>query len=425
MLGSGKSERRATITDKNPGQLRSLQARVFVLTWFSYASYYLTRKNFGVAKTTLGAEYGIDSSVLGGIDTLYLGLYALGQFINGGLGDRVGARKMLGYGMIGTGVCAALFSTGSAAYLFGIAFGLNGLCQATGWPNNVKAMGPWFNRKQRGKVMGIWCTNYQVGGLVATALATYLIAHYSWQVAFQVPALWVSAMGACILLFLVERPRDVGLPPVEEEETVSVPSERAPFMAMLRIPALWALGGAYFGLKLIRYSLLFWLPYYLETALGYGQEDAGYMSTAFEAGGIVGTIGIGWLTDRYFPKNRSRLTVPVLLGLAVALWLYQYLGSTGAMANIGTLALVGFMLFGPDALISGAAAQDLGGTRATGSAAGIINGLGSIGGMASGIMLPFYERSGAWDMLFYTFVVLALISAAALMPLAIKGGPAR
>jgi sugar phosphate permease len=44
-----------------------------------------------------------------------------------------------------------------------------------------------------------------------------------------------------------------------------------------------------------------------------------------------------------------------------------------------SLGLAGFMLFGPDALLSGVGAIDVGSKRGALAAAGIINGMGSIG----------------------------------------------
>ena len=406
--------------------LRSLRIRVFALTWVSYASYYLTRKNLAVVKDRLNLDLGISVGTLGAIDTLYLSLYALGQFVNGALGDRFGARRIIGIGMIASAVTAFVFGLGSTAAVFLLAFGVNGYFQSTGWPNNVKAMTPWFGRRSRGKIMGFWCTNYQVGGLVATPLATVLLVHIGWRAAFFVPGVWVAAIGAVILLFLVERPEDRGLPPVEDAELPQADSVTAPkvaFAEMIRIPAIWALGGAYFGLKLIRYSLLFWLPFYLRRSLGYSEGAAGYLSVTFEAGGIIGAIATGWISDRYFPNRRALLTAPMVLGLAFALYLYQQVGALGMVANGLSMALVGFLLFGPDALISGAAAQDLGGGGAAGSAAGIINGLGSIGAAFQGLVTAGVSERWGWGALFYVFVGLALCSGLALVPLALRKSP--
>ncbi len=408
----------------SPPELRKLQVRTFALTWLSYASYYLTRKNFAVVKTTLLGTYGISQIQLGIADTLYLAAYALGQFVNGALGDRFGARRVIGAGMLGTAALAiALGASGTAIAFIGL-FAINGFFQSTGWPNNVKAMQPWFTRRARGLVMGVWCTNYQVGGLVATALATFLLTTWGWRTAFFVPGVWVSAVGMMILLFLVERPQDRGLPPVEPDEAQPGGGARsggvATFVRMLRIPAIWSLGGAYFGLKLIRYSLLFWLPFYLNQALGYDRGAAGYLSTAFEAGGIVGAIAVGWATDRFVPNRRGLVLAPMILVLAGALFVFQAVGSAGDFALMSSLALVGFLLFGPDALISGAAAQDIGGGEAAGSAAGIINGLGSIGAVLSGIVTATVSKAYGWETLFWVFVGFAILSSLALVPMAFR-----
>mgnify|MGYP002149783556 CR=1 FL=1 len=67
-----------------------------------------------------------------------------------------------------------LYATMTAVPML-LAFAVNGFFQSTGWPGNVKAMQPFFSAGQRGRVMGIWTTNYQAGGLAATALATFLL----------------------------------------------------------------------------------------------------------------------------------------------------------------------------------------------------------------------------------------------------------
>ncbi len=430
-------------------KLRALQWRVAILTWVSYASYYLTRKPFSVVKSRLQSDLGISEVALGAIDTAYLGLYAVGQFVNGALGDRVGARRMIGIGMLASAAVSLAMGFASTTVMFLVLAGINGLFQSTGWPNNVKAMTPWFQASSRGKVMGLWCTCYQVGGIAATALATALLVTIGWRWAFRVPGCWVAGVGMIILLFLVERPQDKGLAAVDlqpdgdasarqgrpvagqDDASVAEPEppgdptpgqhepQRVGFAAMIREPVVWSLGLAYFGLKLIRYSLLFWLPYYL-TKIGYDEGTAGYLSTAFEAGGIIGAIGVGWLSDKQFAGARARLLVPMLVALAGALGLYRLVGETGIVANALSMALVGFLLFGPDALISGAAAQDVGGGASAASAAGIINGVGSIGAMLQAVVTVGVRQTWGWSVLFYIFIGLALLSAAALVPMALR-----
>lgn len=406
------------IPETSQQALRALQVRAFVLTWLSYASYYFTRKNLAVTKSRLHDTMGLSTAALGSIDTLYLVAYAVGQFANGALGDRIGPRRLIALGMMASAITALCFGLGSSYALMLIAFGINGLFQASGWPGNVKAMQPFFGPDQRGRIMGLWTTNYQVGGLLATVLATWLLAHYGWRAAFIVPALWVATIAIIVFFALVEKPTDRGLPAVVQEPAVAhglpQPSDAAqpePSMAQLmRSPVLLMLGSAYFGLKLIRYSLLFWLPFYLRRHFHYSEAQAGYLSLPFELGGILGSIAIGWLSDRYFRKKRLAVAAPALVGLGAAVLAYQSLGHLGMGWNIALLSAVGFLLFGPDSLLSGTMSQEIGGARATGRVAGIINGMGSVGATLSPLLVAWVSESLGWAPLFYGFVGLTLLA---------------
>jgi sugar phosphate permease len=79
---------------------------------------------------------------------------------------------------------------------------------------------------------------------------------------------------------------------------------------------------------------------------------------------------------------------------------------------------VGALLFGPDALLSGAAAQDAGGAAAAATATGLVNGVGSIGGMLEGVTLPAVSAHFGWQAMFPVLAVLALCAALALLPAA-------
>src|SRR4051812_11897814 len=381
------------------------RVRVFALTWVSYATYYFARKNFPVAKRTIQTELGISTAGLAAIDTGYLATYAFGQFAGGWLGDKIGSRRLVGYGMILSALCIAGFGASSSAMLFAIFFGLNGFVQATGWPGNVKAMAGWYGPKERGAVMGFWSTCFQAGPLAATALAAYLLAHYGWRTAFFGPAVWVGLVGLLVLAFLVEK---------EPEQKATRTQVKGAARDALRNPIVWLLGGSYFGMKLIRYCIDFWLPYYLEKSLGYQRDTAAYVSTAFQFGGIFGAIIIGWPSDKLFPGRRGAIAAICTVALALALVLYGKVATFGLWTNFAAMALVGFCLFGPDSLISGVAAQDLGGPLAAATVAGFINGCGSVGAIAQGALVAGVSARFGWHAVFQALMLLAALSSIAL-----------
>lgn len=401
----------------------ALQA--WTLTWFAYATYYLGRKGFSISKKTLSTELSLSEAALGAIDAAYLGAYAAGQFISGLVGDRVGARRLVGYGLLGSALCCALFGASSGALVFGALFLANGLFQATGWPGTTRAMGEWTTPENRGTVMAFWSTCYQVGGIAANALCGYLLVRHGWRSAFLVPALLLTLVAFAILIGLPRAPRaeapassPADSPTGTRADALRVEAAlvRDAQRSVLRSGLLWSYGASYFFIKFIRYAILFWLPYFLSTTLDYRADVAANVSSAFEIGGIVGVIAVGMLSDRWSALSRPTLCALSLLVLSLALFAYSRFAGHGILVNALILAVIGAFLFGPDALLAGAAAQDAGGTRAFATATGFVNGLGSVGGMVEGFVVPQLSARFGWSALFPTLLVLALASAAALVP---------
>lgn len=399
----------------------------WTLTWVAYATYYVGRKGFSVSKKTLATQLGASEAVLGAIDTAYLTCYALGQFTSGLIGDRWGARRLVGLGLLGSSLCCVWFGASSAALLFGLAFAANGLFQATGWPGTTRAMAEFTTRENRGTVMSIWSTCYQFGGIFANALCGYLLVHFGWRSAFFGPALILALVGGSILWLLptqapeglAKTPDPGAAPEVAEERELVRRSQRA----LLESPILWSFGISYFFIKFIRYTILFWLPFYLATRLAYAPDVAANVSSAFEVGGIVGVLVIGTLSDRVRALSRPAVAALSLVGLAVALFAYARFLGRDVVANAVLLAAVGALLFGPDALLSGAAAQDAGGPRAAAWATGFVNGVGSVGAMIVGLVVPAISRRYGWPTLFPLLVLAALLAATALVPVLLRRHP--
>jgi sugar phosphate permease len=423
------------------------------MSWASYFSYYFTRKNFSAVKSSIG----LAEVWLKWIDFAYLLGYCVGQFVAGALGDVIGPRLMVTAGMLGTAVITVVFATADslttsfiAVYI--VCSALNGLFQATGWPGNGKLMTSWYPAETRGEVMGYWGTCYQLGGLAATAVAGWLL-EWGWHTVYYGAATWVASMAIAYWISVRDRPSDVGYADLDEapvgagvgadagaaaagvdgtqrngepalpSEPARVPTaaelaarRRAHWGILLRNPLTYFLGLCYFGLKLMRYGFLFWLPYYLHVSLGYGKREAVFVSIAFELGGALFVVVAGLVADRLLGKRRILVASACSLLLFGSLFLYRELGTQGVVPNIAILMLVGGFLFGADTLVSGAAAQDLGGPHAASLACGLINGLGSMGAVAQALLLLPVKNAFGWDGVFVMFQAMAVLSCVVLLP---------
>jgi sugar phosphate permease len=398
--------------------LRRARHIAFVLSWVAYATYYFGRKGFGVVKQPLRQDLGFTEIELGAIDTGFLAAYAVGQFVSGYLGDRVGARRLVGYGMLLSAAACALFGSSASVLAMVVLFVVNGLAQSSGWPGTTRTIAEWTTPAERGTVMGLWSTCYQVGGLLATFAVGEVAERYGWRASFQSVALLLFGVGLLVLWRLPTRGvalADATTETRHEPEHQRAERRRAQ-LAVLKSVTLWFYGVSYFFVKLIRYALLFWLPYYLASAFDYTTSEAARMSTAFDAGGLVGVILLGRISDRSQRFSRALLTVFWLIGAVFALAAYAWFGATSAIVNALLLALVGALLFGPDAMLAGAAAQDAGGSHAPSLATGFVNGIGSLGALLQGLFVPAIAARFGWPALFPVFVGLAVLAVLALLP---------
>jgi len=109
--------------------------KIFGITWLAYAGFYLTRASFAVAKIGISDDPNItmSSEQMGIIDGIYLIGYAIGQFVWGYLGDKVGTRKIVLGGLTASIIAGFAMGVSSIMLAFGVFALMQGLSQSTGW----------------------------------------------------------------------------------------------------------------------------------------------------------------------------------------------------------------------------------------------------------------------------------------------------
>lgn len=398
----------------------SLQTRMVLLSYLAYFFYYFTRKHLGVATPAM-VESGFSDTTIGWVQTAYGVCYAIGQFLSGALGDRLGPRIALTFGMILSGIATLAFGIFPIMGVLVVCLSINGLFQSTGWPNACKVVSQWVGFRHRGRVMGIWMTCYIFGSMAANLVAGYVLGKSGWREVFLVTGAAVIVIGIVQGLFLINRPEDRGHRLERRVSATPEGSAKGGFMLMIRQPSILLLGACYTGLKFVRYSFFAWSPYYLASQIGMAKDSAAYVSNGFEVGGILGLAAGGWFGDRYFSNNRVRLALVALLGMIAAVLLYRVISAGGGIwGNAAGLGAIGFFLYIADSIVSGTAAQDIGGAESTASAAGIINGIGSTAQLFAGIVPIWLKNTWGWDAVFVSFIVLAVFSCLAVLPVALR-----
>ena len=379
---------------------KSWRAKVFVATWLSYVGFYFCRKPFSAAKNAIGHDLGWSTQTLGNVWTAYLIAYAVGQFLASGMGTKLGPRKNVLIGM-GVSVCVTI-AMGIAVtpmIMAGLA-AMNGIAQATGWSGNVGTMASWFHKQERGRVMGAWSTNFTVGALASGWVMGAVLDIWTWQSAFFTGAGVLAVVWLQFYFLQRNRPGDVGLTPIDDPLT-SVDESKEP--TALRSTKLsreqWTnvllVGGFYFCAKLIRYAVWSWATYFLANTYLLTDKQSNMYSTVFDVAGLAGAFVTGWMSDRFFHSRRAGASLVMMVAMTGCMALLIAFGDASVTVFVVLLGAVGFTLYGPDALLSGAGAMDIGGRHAATFATGVIAGFGALGPIVQELVISrMYDSKG-------------------------------
>lgn len=379
-------------------------------------------------------EFNLSKTVMGGVLTALFTMYAIGQFVNGQLGDKVGARRLLFIGIIGSAILNLIFGflpniiTGMM-----LVWGLNGYLQSMGWCSCVKTIANWFPRKTRGKAAGLLGTSYQIGSAASWALSGFVVGLFGWRWAFWLPGILLVLFGLHWLIRVRNAPEEVGLPSIEEEESGIEKAElkkdhhlgfKFTLKTVLTRKRIWAAAFALFCLNIIRYGFLDWAPTYMFEVQKAAISLAAYKAMAIPLAGSFGAVFAGWISDKVFKHRRAPIAMIMLLFLALFSWLYPMVPVGNWVLSMIVLIVIGFMTYGPHVMIVTAMPMDFASRKAAASAAGFIDGWGYIGAAITGVGSGFLIDNFGWDYAFY-FWILGALGAAAIMAVLWKYGPVK
>jgi len=360
--------------------------RILIASYLAYGGYYLTRKAFTICKTTIAKDLNWQLGDTAHIWTAFLVAYMLGMFINSFIGRRWGPRVLLLGGLGLSIIINVIFGFANSFATFLVFMFFNGLVQASGWPGSVGAVAHWLRPAERGTIMGFWSTNYLFGSMLVKSIGGFLLGHYGWRWSFWGCTLLSFGVWWLVFLWQRNRPQDVGLEPIIEEES-SVPravvasqADRVTLKQYAQLaanPIILAMGASYFCVKFLRYALDSWLPAFLNIQ-GMDVARASYYSQIFDFAGLGGVLLAGWALDHWFKGNWAAVSACMAIGvIAGYVTVIKFGGSPVALAVC--FGLVGFMLYGPDTLLCGAASVQVAGETNAVAVAGLVNGLGSFG----------------------------------------------
>ena len=422
-------------TPKTKHSFQYWQWRVILSTMGGYSVYYFVRKNFSFAMPALGDEYGISNTSFGIILTLVGLIYGVSKFVNGVLSDRTNARWHLSFGLA---ICVVLnvafgwsdklsamitghtdgpdFINGMVAVI-AVLLVLNNIFQGCGFAPCNHLLAHWIPPKELATKTAIWNTSHSAGAAIVSVICGYIIATTGdWRYCFWLPAAIAATGVAFVIITLRDTPKSVGLPELENTKTELDDNDSSEaFRAFLRKkvfrnPIIWVLAVTDLFVYVVRFAILDWGPTFLQDReVPLSPELAGWTLAIFEIAGCAGMLCAGWVSDKFFDGKAHRMCVVEMFIVAICMAVLQFIpAETNSVAVLVLLALSGFFLYGPQALL-GVVATKQATKKAASSAVGLIGFMSYLSVIVTGAGLGWFSDTFGWDYLFILMAGFALV----------------
>jgi OPA family glycerol-3-phosphate transporter-like MFS transporter/OPA family sugar phosphate sensor protein UhpC-like MFS transporter len=141
-------------------------------------------------------------------------------------------------------------------------------------------------------------------------------------------------------------------------------------------------------------------------------EKAGYAVAAFEIMAIVGTLVAGCVTDKVFAGRAHRTCLMCMIGTGLFMgafyYFYMHQGVVSHSVVIAVLAMAGFFIYGPQALI-GIAASNHATKKAAATANGLVGIFGYLSTAVSGVGIGWLADNFGWNYVFVGVIAMAIV----------------
>jgi sugar phosphate permease len=375
---------------------------ILLLAWACYLMSSVDRFAWGALSLLAREELKLTLPQVGMLVTAYFVGYLVSNCIGGVLTDRFGARLTLSAAVIGTGLFTAGFGLCNSYWLgLALQFAM-GLATGADYAGCIKIVTAWFERRQRGRAMGLWFTSTSLGVIIANSAVLALARVLDWRAAYLCLGIVTVAMGAVALVFL----RDGS-----DESKQRKPPLR--ILALLRNRDLMLVSFAGFGALWATWGFTFSANTLMVQGAGISQAVAGAVVATFGVGGLIAKPLIGFVSD-WLGGRRKWLAILCLAGLIAMLLVFASIRSATGFFLAGPL--LGVMAFVYSPLLAAMVAESVS-RDSTGTASGLSNAFWQLGGVLVPVTVGYvFSQTHSFTVPFVVLALGPLLSILCLIP---------
>lgn len=379
----------------------------------------MDRVNMSIAILPMSQEFNWDSATVGLIQSSFFWGYLLTQILGGIWADKIGGKRVLGFGVVWWSVATILTPIAakiSLPFLL-IMRAFMGIGEGVAMPAMNNILSKWIPVSERSRALSLVYSGMYLGSVTGLAFSPILIQKFKWPSVFYSFGSLGSIWFALWLKKAYSSPKEDPELSTGEKELImggnisKEPVTVIPWKLILSKPPVWALIICHFCHNWGTFILLTWMPTYYNQVLKFNLTESGlFCVLPWLTMAVFANIG-GWIADTLVSRGLSVTTVRKIMQsigfLGPAFFLSQLSRvKTPAMAVLCMACSQGSDAFSQSGLYSNH--QDIG-PRYSGVLLGLSNTAGVLAGVFGTAATGYILQRGSWDDVFKVAVALYLV----------------
>lgn len=311
--------------------------RIFaLLAHLGFANVYAMRMDLSEAAEPMQSHYHWSNDEQGYVLSSFFWGYVLSQIPGAMMARRWGGKRVFGFGVLGTSVLTmALPWCAQWLWLLYCVRALMGLLEAVTYPALLEMLTHWAPAPERATMVSFCCSGAYVGNALAMPITGAIIGikkdvsgiSSTWPCAFYLfgvlGCLWFVLWEMCASSTPGQHPTisaeerayidatsredaDMAGARVQVEK-----SARVPWIGFVVSPAAWAIYVNHFAFNYGTYTMMTYMPKFLDEVLGMNMKNAGFVSflpyLLMAVAGIAGGRAADWFLTLSWPIRFVRI----------------------------------------------------------------------------------------------------------------------
>ncbi|NMB01255.1 MAG: MFS transporter [Firmicutes bacterium] len=389
--------------------------RIFGTLWLSYAFMYLGRVNMAIALPFIEQELGWTTVTLGLISGSFYWVYALGQLVNGALGDHLSPRWFVFVGLVGTAAMNLGFGFSETFIPMLLFWSLNGVFQSMGWGPILKTASNWTRPAERNKMSAFLGTTFVLGSLISWYLSGQILSRFDrWELVFWIPGIVLGLHSLLWVTLIRDHPRDVDL---TLDESSSSTTEHKPALRIyiretlifLRQPKFLFLALITIIQGIIKDGISLWTPSLLVQSHNQSIGVAAIYALLIPTFGFLGVLLATWFNHKLRGNDELTITLLFVIGVAVALSARLVLTSGSVLALALLIGLCSLIINGINIVLLSSIPLRYSNSGKTSTLAGFLDFASYVGSGTMTILTGVVVSSWGWQALLWVWVALFVL----------------